>query len=821
MWGHSIMDKKTHREAVTLMAYFLRFMAFCVAFFMFSTSAFAQINFTRSNTTGTSAIPDNQCFTGFGQKTINVTEVGNLTELEVGLVADHTWRGDLQVQLISPAGTNRTIVNGVGFNADNLNVRLQDGATAIAAGTHPALTSYADTAYVRGPSNPLSAYDGESVTGIWTLRICDSAGADTGSLQEFHLHMTVPIPGPSADLSLSVNPTSATRSPGQQTSFTLTVSNDGPDPVSGVSVDAFLPAGLAHVSNDGGGEYNVPTGLWTIPGTIAVGTVKTLTILANANASGSGAFTSEIVTASETDPDSTPNNVGTNPIEDDTATANITLVAPQAAPPAPLSCAAPGMMEWQGRNWPVGTLSNGYTTSDGTAFNMTFSNDIGFFVNNAAFGGQTPLLSTLLTGGQPSATSLLYVVNFDNDTRQTDLTFTSGVLGEGVDSLQFGMFDVDENPDTTADINFIDRMTITASLGGVAVPIVLTSSTSNSVNGNVMTGIAAAGSTTSDGNMWVTINQPVDTVLIEYDNDPAVNAAPGQQGVGLFTIDYCPLSPDLTLTKTVDNIAPVTATNVTYTITALNEGTEDATLVEVVDLLPSGLSFVSAIESQGSYDDMTGLWIVGTLAPTSTATLSITASVTAATGSIMNAAEVTSMGEADLDSTPNDGKGDDHDTAEITIAAAAPELTSVKTVDVFDPSAAGLYAIPGNDVIYSISITNSGNIAIDNNSLFLVDNFPTDIVFFNGDVDGAGPETDPVIMETTGTTGLTFSYATDVSFSDSLTAPTNVGQCSYSAVPNVYDANVRFICFTPQGSFAATDPDSIIVFKFRARIPAN
>ena len=809
-------------DAPIVAAFYVKTLIAVWVFLMLSLSASAQTSFTRSNTTGTENIVDDSCFGTFATKTIDVTDVGVLTDLDVGIVANHDYRGALQVQLISPIGTNRTVVNGVGAGAQDLNVRLRDGETTIAGDAHPNVATYANTANLRGPSNPLSAYDNESVTGLWTLRICDSDGfGDTGALREFYLHMTTTPPPPNADLSLTVSPSSATRSPGQQTSFTLTVSNAGPDVATGVSVDAFLPAGLAHVSNDGGGEYNVATGLWTIPGSIAVGAVKTLTIIAAANASGSGDFTSEIISSDLVDFDSTPNNSDTEPNEDDTATANITLVAPAAAPPAPLSCAAPGMMDWPGKTWAAGTLSNNYT-SDGIPFDFTFSNDTGFFVNNAAFGGQTPLISTLLTGGQPSATSLLYVVNFDTSARRTDLTFTAGVLGEGVDSLQFGMFDVDENPDATANINFIDRMTVSASLGGVDVPVVITGSSSNVVNaaGDVITGIAAAGSTTGDGNMWVTISSPVDTVVIEYDNDPAVNADPGQQGVGLHTIEFCPQAADLVMAKTVDNAAAVTGTNVIYTVTATNEGTLDATLVEVTDLLPAGVSFVSASASQGSYDDSTGLWTVGTLTPNGVATLDITASVTAATGTITNTAEVTSMAEADLDSVPNDGKGDDHDTVDITVTAAAPDITSVKTVEVYDPSNAGLYAIPGNDVIYSISITNSGNIAIDSDSMFLVDNFPTDIVFYNGDIDGMG--NDPVIMETTGTPGLLFDYATDVKFSDSTGAPpANIGQCTYGATPNAYDPQIRYICLTPRGSFAATDPDSTVVFKFRARIPAN
>jgi len=105
-------------------------------------------------------------------------------------------------------------------------------------------------------------------------------------------------------------------------------------------------------------------------------------------------------------------------------------VAPEAAPPAPLACPVPSNLSWEGRTWTAGSLSNSYV-AEGTTFDLTFLNDTGFFLNNAAFGGQTPLLSTLLTGGQPSATSLLYVVNFDNASRRVDLSFTAGVIGEG------------------------------------------------------------------------------------------------------------------------------------------------------------------------------------------------------------------------------------------------------------------------------------------------------------------------------------------------------------------------------------------------------
>ena len=47
----------------------------------------------------------------------------------------------------------------------------------------------------------------------------------------------------------------------------------------------------------------------------------------------------------------------------------------------------------------------------------------------------------------------------------------------------------------------------------------------------------------------------------------------------------------------------------------------------MTDLLPAGLSFVSANPSQGTYNSVTGVWTVGTVSPGVPQTLSITATV--------------------------------------------------------------------------------------------------------------------------------------------------------------------------------------------------
>src|SRR4029453_5571975 len=62
-------------------------------------------------------------------------------------------------------------------------------------------------------------------------------------------------------------------------------------------------------------------------------------------------------------------------------------------------------------------------------------------------------------------------------------------------------------------------------------------------------------------------------------------------------------------------------------VTLSNQSSNAATGVQVTDLLPAGLTFVSATPTQGSYDNVSGVWTVGTVSPGVPQTLSITATV--------------------------------------------------------------------------------------------------------------------------------------------------------------------------------------------------
>lgn len=110
---------------------------------------------------------------------------------------------------------------------------------------------------------------------------------------------------------------------------------------------------------------------------------------------------------------------------------------------------------------------------------------------------------------------------------------------------------------------------------------------------------------------------------------------------------------DLSLTKSVDRPLAKVTEIVTFTISVRNNGALSAANVVVNDLLPSGYVFVSATGSQGSYNQDTGIWTVGTLAGGATATLQIRAAVNAS-GPYLNSASVASE---QFDSVPGNNQG--------------------------------------------------------------------------------------------------------------------------------------------------------------------
>ncbi len=107
---------------------------------------------------------------------------------------------------------------------------------------------------------------------------------------------------------------------GDDVTFTLRVTNDGPSDATGVQVTDKLPAGLAYLSNDSGGSYTANSGVWNV-GTIASGASKTLKIKARVTRAGANTNSAEVTASDQPDPDSAPGNDDAS--EDDQASATV------------------------------------------------------------------------------------------------------------------------------------------------------------------------------------------------------------------------------------------------------------------------------------------------------------------------------------------------------------------------------------------------------------------------------------------------------------------------------------------------------------------
>jgi large repetitive protein len=109
---------------------------------------------------------------------------------------------------------------------------------------------------------------------------------------------------------------------GQAVTFTITVSNTGPDDATGVKVKDQLPSGFTYVSDNSTSTsttYNSSTGIWNV-GTIADGDSKALEIVGSVQPSGSYMNVAEVIDSTSYDSNSVPASGEGDTIDDFTLT---------------------------------------------------------------------------------------------------------------------------------------------------------------------------------------------------------------------------------------------------------------------------------------------------------------------------------------------------------------------------------------------------------------------------------------------------------------------------------------------------------------------
>jgi subtilisin-like proprotein convertase family protein len=158
------------------------------------------------------AIPDNNA-TGVSS-TLEIPAAGTVQDVNVRIGSlTHPFVGDLKIQLRSPTGTVLVLADrpgGAGNSGDNFTNTVFDDEATTRLGAVGTAAPYTGS-FKPQTVDQLSSFDGQSMTGTWTMTVFDLAGSDVGTLQSWGLDIPVAV--------CDFVPPAA---PGQPTGLTLT-----------------------------------------------------------------------------------------------------------------------------------------------------------------------------------------------------------------------------------------------------------------------------------------------------------------------------------------------------------------------------------------------------------------------------------------------------------------------------------------------------------------------------------------------------------------------------------------------------------------------
>jgi LPXTG-site transpeptidase (sortase) family protein len=537
------------------------------------------------------------------------------------------------------------------------------------------------------------------------------------------------VTGQAADIAITKTVSNSTPALGTNVTFTITATNNGPSNATGVGVTDILPIGLTYVSSapSAGTTYTFGTGAWNI-GALANGANATLTITVTVNTTVGVTNTATKTAEDQTDP--VPGN--------NSANASLNAVAADIAVTKTVSNTAPNQNTivtftiTATNNGPSGAtgvhvtdlLPAGLSFASATPSGVTTYNpvtgdwNIGALANGA---NATLSLAATVTGTTPMTNTATKTAEVESDPVPGNDTASATVTGQAAD---IGLNKTVSNATPNLGTNVTYTITATnngpSNATGVQVSDTLppslayvSSVPSGATSYNSGTGVWNIGALANGASATLTITATVNTTAVTTNtasrsagNQPDPNA-----GNDTASATITPVSADIAITKSVDNPTPNLFTNVTFTVTATNNGPSNATGVVVTDVLPGTLTYVSSVASQGIFTAGTGVWAVGAIANGGNATLLITANVTGLANSVNTATKT-----AEVQPDPNTG----NDSASSTVACCLADIAVTKTVNNPTPNF-------GTNVIYTITATNNGPLSA--SGLQLRDQLPVGLTY--------------------------------------------------------------------------------------------
>ncbi|MCL6267061.1 PKD domain-containing protein [Flagellimonas myxillae] len=554
------------------------------------------------------------------------------------------------------------------------------------------------------------------------------------------------------DLELELVASNPTPDVGEVVTFTVNVSNFGPDAASGISIENLVPPGYATITGiSNGGTFSFITDIitWTglnVPvGANALSLTFNATVQNPTGALGEFMHIAEVTFADQFDTDSTPNNddgdqseddetaVTVAPLQSDLSLTKIVVdndITPNVGDEISFEITVSNSGPNDATNVVVqDLLPTGFNYVLYSATAGTYDDVTGLWqVGTVANGSNETLIIDVLVNTTGDYTNIAQITASDGF--DIDSTPSNGVGAEddqdevvvvpvAVADLSLTKNVDNANPDVNTNVVF--TLTVSNSGPSDANNIVVTdllpsgyTYVSDDSGGTYVdgTGIWTVGALANGGsstlNITATVNPTGDftnVAEITAADQPDIDSTPNNGLLAEDDQDAAGISPnplvDISVTKTADDLTPNVGDQIVFTVSVLNDGPNDATNVVVTDFLASGYEFVSAAPSTGVYEPLNGSWTIGNLANGGSETIVITANVLA-NGDYTNIAELTDLAETDVDSVPanNDDTEDDQQTVE-PVPVLVSDLILRKSVDILSP-------LVGEEVIFNISITNNG-----------------------------------------------------------------------------------------------------------------
>jgi uncharacterized repeat protein (TIGR01451 family) len=512
-----------------------------------------------------------------------------------------------------------------------------------------------------------------------------------------------------ADLAIAKTVSNTQPNVGDTITFTVTVSNLGPDAASNVDVTDLLPAGLTFVSASlSQGSYSSTTGVWAV-GTVTTSTPQTLTMQALVVTPNRVTNTAAISHADQFDP-STVNNsasVSTTAQRADLAisktvsnarpnvgdTITFTVTASNLGPAPATQVAVTDLL-------PAGLTFVSSSPSQGSYSNSTGVWTVGTVTTSTP---QTLVMQALVVSpnSQTNTADVSHADQFDPSTinnsasateipQQADLAIgktVSNAQPSFGDTITFTVTASNNGPDAATNVTVADLLP--AGLSFV-------SSTPSQGTYSNTTGVWTVGTVTTSTPQTLAIQVQVmtasgvtNTASVSHTDQFDPNTGNNSASSALFPSGT---PADLVLGKRVDNPRPNVGDTIAFTVTLTNDGPSSATGVAVTDLLPAGLNAVSAAPSQGSYVFATGVWTVGTLANAASATLTVRATVVSSSAQT-NTATISAADQFDPDTSNN--------SSSATVTPQQADLTLTGMVSNSQPHV-------GDTITFTITLSDLG-----------------------------------------------------------------------------------------------------------------